>query len=700
MPAPNMRAARPLQPPEGVTLAPTEAAAASALDAPPSRSSARNESKASLLGTSWVRYPSHGPPVSTLSAFLSYAKRLDGESFFLDPASLEPVVRSAIGLMAGSAGSVATHAIVSANNDDTDFFKAPNPALSVDEIEGSVCKYYPWMGQEDGSGRIYPNVVILVCTAVLIFVDLTDGFYLPALRPFSKPRQHSEPAAAASISTTGSVSTADTPHTGTTAPPEQKADAAPIGKGSEANSEAKAAEAEEDGSPKSIDLAGMLIIAFTIIPAFVGDLYFTMLAPFLPGVTDQRGIGPAFTGLIFACQPLGSLFTAPIMPWALRQSWGDPYLMIRTSTAVMVLAVSIAGIAGRIPLWDPTTTNAVLFTAVLCATRVVQGVCVTVMEVCNESISLMLLPKDKVGPVGGVTMAIRILGVIAGPVLGGFLYQEGCWSLPFAVGGGLLFLSVLAQMAGLGRRAPKKLRSTRSEMTTWQLLAIPDSWFLALPMIVVCMETSLLEPAWQGFLGRDPFRLPPAGIGAFLNYAVLVYMLMLIIGGMLVGYLGPAIQYMAGAILSGCGMFFIGPSPIFGGFFPQTEWTVLVGTMVNYTGVALFVPAMLPLGLEIYERAGFSQKQVAGVSSAMFTLVICSANFVGPPLGGLLIDHLGSVPKTTTVYGVGVITITVLASVRLCAYAKRIDKDIAKAFSSADALESAEAAPEKEAKSA
>ena len=42
-------------------------------------------------------------------------------------------------------------------------------------------------------------------------------------------------------------------------------------------------------------------------------------------------------------------------------------------------------------------------------------------------------------------------------------------------------------------------------------------------------------------------------------------MLMLILGGVLVGYLGPAIQYMAGAILSGCGMFFIGPSPIFGG---------------------------------------------------------------------------------------------------------------------------------------
>merc|ERR1712146_813243 len=72
-------------------------------------------------------------------------------------------------------------------------------------------------------------------------------------------------------------------------------------------------------------------------------------------------------------------------------------------------------------------------------------------------------------------------------------------------------------------------------------------------------------------------------------------------------------------------------------------------------------------------------KQVAGVSSAMFTIIICSANFVGPPLGGMLIDALGGVPIVTTYYSVTVIAVSLGCVYPLCKYAKRLDKDIAKA---------------------
>jgi len=240
-------------------------------------------------------------------------------------------------------------------------------------------------------------------------------------------------------------------------------------------------------------------------------------------------------------------------------------------------------------------------------------------------------------------------------------------------------------MFGLGRRAPKKLKSKPDSMTPWQLLSICDTWYLALPMFMVCMETSLMEPAWQAFLGRAPFRLAPTAIGAFLNYAVIVYMIVLVFGGLCVGFLGPAIQYLFGAILSGVGLFFIGPSPLFGDVVPQTQGVVLMGAMVSYAGVAFFVPAMVPLALEIFERNGFKQKQVAGVSSAMFTLIICSANFVGPPLGGVLIDQLGGVPQTTTTYAIAVVAVSTLTCIPLCKYAKRLDKDLAAACQQAAA---------------
>ena len=143
---------------------------------------------------------------------------------------------------------------------------------------------------------------------------------------------------------------------------------------------------------------------------------------------------------------------------------------------------------------------------VMCICRLTQGVCVTIMEVSNETISLMLLPKKHVGMVQGIIMATRVLGVILGPVLGGFLYQAGCWSLPFIFGGYLEIFAVIVLFLGLGQRAPAKVRPKPDAMSPWQLARIPDTWFIALPMFMVCMETSLMEPAWQPSWDVGPSR--------------------------------------------------------------------------------------------------------------------------------------------------------------------------------------------------
>ena len=62
------------------------------------------------------------------------------------------------------------------------------------------------------------------------------------------------------------------------------------------------------------------------------------------------------------------------------------------------------------------------------------------------------------------------------------------------------------------------------------------------------------------------------------------------------------------------------------------------------------VPATVPIALDIFEAHGYSQKQVAGASAAMFSIVICSGNAMGPPLGGILIQALDGLPSTATAY--------------------------------------------------
>jgi len=443
----------------------------------------------------------------------------------------------------------------------------------------------------------------------------------------------------------------------------------------------------DDGKldPQTIDWKGYLLIAITVVPGFVGDTYFTMLAPFLPGVVDLRGMSNVISGLIFGCQPLGSVFTAPVVSWALRQPWGDPYVMLRLSSAFTAVAISVTGLLGVIPT-EHTTGNQVLFTVLICLMRFMQGCCVTVMQVCNGQITLMLLPRERIGPVQGIIQAVRILGVIAGPPLGGVLYANGCWALPFTIGGILLVISAITLNLGLGRRAPQKMHAPPNSMTMWQLFEIGDTWIvIALPMFMVCMETSFMEPAWQPFLGRPPFRMLPVEIGAFLNAGVIVYMAVIIVGGFLISIFGPGLQYVGGAIFSGLGLYLIGPSPWFGGALPQTQIVVLLGYMLSNAGVAVFVPCMTPLALEVFDRAGYTQKQVAGASSAMFTMMVCSANFIGPPLGGALIDifsHMAGqsqgVPWTTTVYATAVIIVSSLSLFRIRTYARPKSKMLAR----------------------
>lgn len=148
----------------------------------------------------------------------------------------------------------------------------------------------------------------------------------------------------------------------------------------------------------------------------------------------------------------------------------------------------------------------------------------------------------------------------------------------------------------------------------------------------------------------------------------------LVFAGLLLPCIGPALQTAIGAVIAATGLLFIGPSPWFGESIPQTESVVLAGTMTTYAGLGIAIPAGLPLALEIYIRAGFTQKQVAGVSSALFVAMMAVANSIGPPVGGALVDALGGVPATTTTYFIIACLVAVPCIMVLCfKYIRRPD---------------------------
>ena len=91
--------------------------------------------------------------------------------------------------------------------------------------------------------------------------------------------------------------------------------------------------------------------------------------------------------------------------------------------------------------------------------------------------------------------------------------------------------------------------------------------------------------------------------------------------------------------------------------------------------VGAAVPALTPMALEVYAHAGYTQRQVAGVSAALFTALVNLANIAGPLLGGALKASDGGLPLATTLYGLVGGGVSAVCCARLmCMYARRPDQ--------------------------
>ena len=404
---------------------------------------------------------------------------------------------------------------------------------------------------------------------------------------------------------------------------------------------------DDDDAPRSVDLRGWVTIVLTSLPSFAGDVHFSMLAPFLPGAADARGLSSVVIGLLFAGVPIGAALAALCMPAVLAHASTDPFVLLRRATIVHAALVACAGLAGNLPVHP---LQGVPFATVIFGLRLFQGVACACVDVCSEATNLRILPRSFVGPVSGVVMAVRILAVIAGPVIGGALYQKGCWALPFTAGAASLAAAALVVTIGLGGTAPPSLKPRGDEKGTLELLRTYETWLVALPTLVLSMVAAFLEPTWQLFLGAPPFNLSPKSVGVFLQLASLEYLVVLVLAGFMLPCIGAALQMMLGCLACATGLLLLGPSPLLRGAVPQTWPVVLIGTMITFGGIGTAIPALTPMALEVYARNGFSQKQVAGAAAALFTALINAANVAGPLLGGALKGTSGGLPLATTLY--------------------------------------------------
>ena len=106
----------------------------------------------------------------------------------------------------------------------------------------------------------------------------------------------------------------------------------------------------------------------------------------------------------------------------------------------------------------------------------------------------------------------------------------------------------------------------------------------------------------------------------------------------------------AGSVALTVGMLLLGPSPLVASALPATSGVVLAGAMVTLGGVGAAMPALTPMTLEVCERHGLTQKQVAAASAGLFGALGHMSSVLGPLLGGAHKASEGGFSRATTLY--------------------------------------------------
>ena len=394
---------------------------------------------------------------------------------------------------------------------------------------------------------------------------------------------------------------------------------------------------DQDAPEEHLTWITVGIWIMTGLNGIVNDTCFSILAPFLPGEARLVGLTQSSVGFVYAVQPLGVFLASLFLPWLMHIGFCDAYSLLRRAALASATGMALMGITESVPALSANGTSFGLWLGCL---RFTNGVAVAVVEIGVESIQMMILPRRYVGLAAGIQAALRFVAVAGGLPFGGYLYELGCWVAPFMVTSSVLCALHLVQLFVLGRHAPKRMHVTK-KVSPLELLKIWDVLTCMLPSLVTNFVMAYLEPAWQPFLGSR-MKMTPGSVGSFMMCGFIVNVVAMLISGATIPFLSATVLLFVGTFLQAPGLLLTGPSPLLmQAGVPQTPTVVLIGTVLFFGGLGLQVPSLTIIILMVYERAGYSQKQVAGLSSALFVGISALGNTLGPPIGGALIDQFG-----------------------------------------------------------
>ncbi|KAM4771002.1 MFS-type transporter SLC18B1 [Rhinophrynus dorsalis] len=358
---------------------------------------------------------------------------------------------------------------------------------------------------------------------------------------------------------------------------------------------------------------------------FSSMICYSILGPFFPQEAMKKGVSETMIGLIFGCYSFFNFLTALILGKYLVQIGAK--FMFLAGMFVSGFATILFGLLDKSP-------DGPIFTTLCFIVRSVDAIGFGASMTASFSILAKAFPNN-IATAMGCLEIVTGLGMILGPPVGGILYQEFGYEIPFIALGCVVLLMVPLNVALL-----PKYDSVPSKDSFWTLFKLPKILLMCFILLSLSSSLGYLQPALSLFV-TEKFHLQFGYIGLVYLGLALSYCL----SSPLLGIISDRFPGMrkwlliTGNLLSAICLFMLGPAPVF--HIESKLWLfilmlVLDGFALGFTALPIF-PEMLSSAYENGFEEGLS---TLGLISGLFNAMWSLGSFVGPTFGGFLDENL------------------------------------------------------------
>jgi MFS transporter, DHA1 family, solute carrier family 18 (vesicular amine transporter), member 1/2 len=353
-----------------------------------------------------------------------------------------------------------------------------------------------------------------------------------------------------------------------------------------------------------------LVLAAITTATFTDLIAYSVAVPVLPDYAKRFHASPTLLGLLFGSFGV-TLLLVSIPMGVISDRMGRRGPMIG-ALVLLVVATLLFAYAQSLPM--------------LFAARMLQGAADAVTWVVGLALIADLYGDDERGRAMGLAMGGSTLGIIVGPMLGGWLYELGGIRLPFLAVAGLAVVDLVV----FTLVTPRTTRAAAPPLSTRLALLRRRAIVVCALIVIAGAATGTMLEAVMPLLLQARAGLGPGSIGALFGIAALASSAMHPVFGLLSDRWGGRSLMLAGLI----GFALLLPALNFVADF-RSAALIMVPAWIVF---GLFITPSLTYFAALASEAGV---QAHGVVYGLYNAAWAIGLMTGPAVGGFLFDRMG-----------------------------------------------------------